>query len=104
MCPLDSLFPLYSVGPGIGFHIPPHTLPLCLSVFLVHQHSSVDRFVVHWYVVGLENRCQLFRKLTNTGQTYGVLPSVGVSGVDVFLISLSLHGVENHRFVAVRDS
>ena len=40
-----------------------------------------------------------FRQSNNVGQTYGV--SVGFSGVDLLLISLWLHGVENPRFVTI---
>ena len=66
-------------------------------VFRVHQqgYQGVDRFVVHWYVVGLEHPCLLFRQLTNVRQTYDMLSSVGFSGVDVLLISYWLVGVEN---------
>ena len=56
--------------------------------------------MVDWYVLELESLCQLFRQLTNVGQTYGMLSSGGFSGVDVLLISFWLHGVENPRFVA----
>ena len=51
---------------------PPH-----FAVFLffwMHWQGSqgVDRFMVHWYVVALENPCQLFSKLNNVGQTYAI--------------------------------
>ena len=67
----------------------------------MHQEGSqdFDRFVVHWYIVKLENPCQLFRQLTNVRQTHSMLSSVGFSHVDVLFISLWLHGVENPRFV-----
>ena len=53
-------------------------------VFRMHQQGpqNVDRFVVQWHVVGHENPCQLFRQLANVGQTYNMLSSVGLSGVD----------------------
>ena len=71
----------------------------------MHQQGpqSVDGFVVHWYVIGLENPCQLFRQLTNVGKTYGMMSSVGFSGVDILFVSPwlhDLHRVENPRFVA----
>ena len=31
--------------------------------------QGVDGSVVHWYVTRLENPCQLFRQLTNVGDT-----------------------------------
>ena len=59
MCLEFSLFPLCGVGCSLGTecHIPPHTF-----FFWMHWQGSqgVDRFVVHWYVIALENPCQLF--------------------------------------------
>ena len=84
-----------------------HTTPvLCHFVcFLswLHQQGfqDVDWFEVHRYVIRLENPCQLFRQLTNVGQTCGMLSSVGFSGVDILFIPPWLHGVDNPRFVAV---
>ena len=96
------LFPLCSVGcrPGIGCRIPPHTLPLL--IFRVHQQGSqgVDGFVVHWYVIGFENPYQLFRQLTNVGETYAMLSSVCFSGVYILFVSPWLYGVKYPRFVA----
>ena len=101
------LFPLCSggSGPGIGCHIPPTLCLFICFVFRVHQHRphSCDRFLVDWYVLGLENPCQLFRQPTNVGQTYGMLSSGGFSGIDVLLISSKLHGVENPRFIHFQD-
>ena len=85
VCPVISLILLFSVD-RIGCHIPHHTFRFVCFVFRVHQQGpqSVDRFMVCWYVVGLENPCQLFKHLTNVGHTYHVtydmLSSVGFSG------------------------
>ena len=43
-------------------------------VFQMHQKGPqrVDRFMVHWYVIGLEHPCQLFRQHNNVGQTHSL--------------------------------
>ena len=43
---------------------------VCL-VFRVHQQGpqGADKFVVHWYIIGFENHCQLFRQVTNVEET-----------------------------------
>ena len=68
MCLAFSLFPPCGVGCSLGIecHIPPYTLPL-FFVFCMHWQGSqgVDRFVVHWGVIALQNPCQLFCQLTN---------------------------------------
>ena len=45
----------------------------------------------HWYITGLEYPCQLFRQLSNVWDTYGMLSSVGFSGVDNLFVSPWLH-------------
>ena len=47
-----------------------HTLlHFCLFCHAGVPAQSVDRFVVQWYVTGLENVSQLFTQLTNVGQS-----------------------------------
>ena len=91
-------YPMGSIFYDTGF-------PLCMLmaslIFLLSQFSSLSRIftslIEHWwpvlkvcgtlYVTGLENSCQLFRQLTNVGETYGMLSSVGFSGVDICYVS-----------------
>ena len=54
--------------------------------------------MVHWYVIGFENPCQLFRQVTNVGETYGMLSSVGFSGVYILYFSPCLYGVKTQGF------
>ena len=76
---------------------------VCL-VFRVHQQGpqGVDKFVVHWYIIGFENHCQLFRQGTNVGETYGILYYVGFYCVYILFVSPWMYGVKNPRFVAVQ--